>query len=145
MDIRIGAYAVITDSESRMLLPHWSEQGLSSAWTLPGGGLDPGEDPADAAVREVLEESGYHVELDELLGIDSQVIPGERRNPNSGRDGIPMQNLRIVYRAHITGGELRVEAEGTTDDVAWFAPAEIETLERVSLVDTARRMAGLIS
>lgn len=145
MDIRIGAYAVITDSSGRMLLPHWYSAGFASAWTLPGGGADPGEDPADTAVREVFEESGYHAELDELLGIDNLVIPGDRRTPSSGRDGVPLQSLRIIYRAHITGGELAVEAEGSTDDVAWFTPSEIEGLERVSLVDTARRMAGLIS
>lgn len=145
MDTRIAAYAVITDAEGKMLLPHWQTQGFGSGWTLPGGGIDPGEDPADAAVREVFEESGYHVELEELLGVDNLVIPGEKRTPSSGRQGVPLQNLRIIYRARITGGELRVEADGSTDDVAWFTPAEIERLERVSLVDTARQMAGLIS
>lgn len=145
MDTRIAAYAVITDAEGKMLLPHWQEQGFGSGWTLPGGGIDPGEDPADAAVREVFEESGYHVELDELLGVDNLVIPGEKRNPSSGREGIPLQNLRIIYRARVTGGQLQVEADGSTDDVAWFTPSEVERLERVSLVDVARRMAGLIS
>ncbi|WP_166429898.1 NUDIX hydrolase [Nesterenkonia sphaerica] len=145
MDIRISAYAVITDSDNRMLLPHWMEQGFGSGWTVPGGGIDPGEDPADAVVREVFEESGYQVEVAELLGIDNLVIPGERRTPSSGRRGIALQNLRIVYRAHITGGELTVETDGSTNDVAWFTPSEIDRLDRVSLVDTARRMAGVIS
>ncbi|TLP79061.1 NUDIX domain-containing protein [Nesterenkonia sphaerica] len=141
----MSAYAVITDSDNRMLLPHWMEQGFGSGWTVPGGGIDPGEDPADAVVREVFEESGYQVEVAELLGIDNLVIPGERRTPSSGRRGIALQNLRIVYRAHITGGELTVETDGSTNDVAWFTPSEIDRLDRVSLVDTARRMAGVIS
>lgn len=145
MDIRISAYAVITDDQKRMLLPHWMEQGFGSGWTMPGGGIDPGEDPADAVVREVFEESGYRVHVTELLGIDNLVIPGDRRTPTSGREGIPLQNLRIVYRARIIGGELTVEQDGSTDDVAWFTPAEIDSLDRVSLVDTARRMAQEIS
>lgn len=145
MDIRIAAYAVITDTQGRMLLPHWSEQGFGSGWTLPGGGVDPGEDPADAAVREVFEESGYSVALDELLGIDNLVIPGDRRTPSSGREGVPLQNLRIIYRASVTGGELRVEQSGSTDDVAWFTQDQVTSLDRVSLVDIARGMAGLIT
>ncbi|MDR7380798.1 NUDIX hydrolase [Promicromonospora iranensis] len=140
LDLRVAAYAVITDDQGRMLLPHWSEH-RHSGWTMPGGGVDPGEHPADAAVREVFEETGYHVELDGVLGVDSSVIPGPERVHPSGR---PMQALRIVYRAHVTGGELRVEEDGTTDDVAWHTPAEIDTLDRVPLVDLSRRWAGLI-
>lgn len=143
MDTRIGAYAVITDEAGRMLLPHWRVVG-AGGWTLPGGGLDPGEDPADAVVREVLEESGYTCRVEALLGVDNLVIPGDRRLSTSGREGIALQNLRIIYRAHITGGELRVEREGSTDDVGWFSPEEISGLKRVSLVDIARRLAGLI-
>lgn len=140
IDLRVAAYAVITDNQGRMLLPHWSEYS-ESGWTMPGGGLDPGEDPADAAVREVLEETGYHVELDGLLGVDSFVIPAAERVRPSER---PVQALRIVYRAHITGGELRVEVDGSTDDVAWHTPEEIDALDRVPLVDLSRRWAGLI-
>lgn len=144
MDIRIAAYAVITDTQGRMLLPHWRIQGYASGWTLPGGGLDPGEDPADAVVREVEEESGYHIVVDDLLGIDTMVIPGDRRTPASGRDGIPLHSLRIIYSAHITGGKLRVERNGSTDDVGWFTPHELQTLQCVSLVEIGRTMAGLI-
>ena len=99
---------------------------------------------AYAVVREVLEESGYTCAVDALLGVDNLLIPGERRLSSSGREGIALQNLRIIYRAHITGGELRVEQEGSTDDVGWFSPDEIGGLKRVSLVDIARRLAGLI-
>ena len=140
IDLRVAAYAVITDNQGRMLLPHWSES-AHSGWTMPGGGLDPGEDPADAAVREVLEETGYHVELDGLLGVDSFVIPAAERVRPSER---PVQAIRIVYRAHIIGGELRVEEDGSTDAVAWHTPAEIDALDRVPLVDLSRRWAGLI-
>lgn len=140
MDLRVSAYAFITDDQGRMLLPHWSEA-THSGWTMPGGGIDPGEHPAAAAVREVYEETGYHVELDGVLGVDSIVIPGAERVHPSERPG---QALRIVYRAHITGGELRVEKDGSTDGVAWHAHHEVEALDRVSLVDLSRRWAGLI-
>ncbi len=139
MDIRVAAYAVIID-EDRILLAHWNSP-TRPAWTMPGGGLDPGEDPMDAAVREVLEETGFHVELDGILGTDSQVIAEKDRFHGSG----PIQALRIVYRAHVVGGELRNEEDGSTDEAAWFSLSEVASLTRVGLVDTAMRMAGLIS
>ena len=140
MDLRVAAYAVITDDDGRVLLAHWHE-GRRSSWTLPGGGLEPGEDPEVAARREVREETGFDVELDGLLGIDSRVIP-VRQRVQSGHDR-PLHALRIVYRAHITGGELRNEVGGSTDRAEWFPVDAVGELPHVKLVDVALRMAGL--
>lgn len=49
---------IIRDAENRVLLVRQSSDGL---WTTPGGSIDPGELPADAVVREVLEETGLTV------------------------------------------------------------------------------------
>jgi len=141
MDLRVAAYAVITDDAGRVLLAHWHE-GRRSSWTLPGGGLEPGEDPEVAARREVLEETGFGVELDELLGIDSRVIPARQR-VQSGHDQ-PLHALRIVYRAHVTGGTLRNEVDGSTDRAEWFPVDAVADLHHVKLVDVALRMAGLL-
>jgi ADP-ribose pyrophosphatase YjhB (NUDIX family) len=138
VELRVAAYAVVIGDDEAMLLAHWNDGPGRTAWTLPGGGLDPGEHPADAAVREVREETGYEVELDELIGVDSIVIPADQRPTADG----PVQALRIVYRAHVVGGELTAEADGSTDEAAWFSPREVDDLERVELVDTARRFAG---
>ncbi|GAA4845862.1 NUDIX domain-containing protein [Luteimicrobium xylanilyticum] len=141
MRIRVAAYAVILDADGRQLLSHWNEGPGLTGWTLPGGGLEFGEHPTETVVREVREETGYDVEPGELLGLDTTVIPPERLRDRSGG---PMQALRILYRAEITGGTLTPEADGSSDDAGWFTQPEVDALDRVPAVDTARRLAGLL-
>lgn len=136
MDIRIAAYGVIIRG-SDILLAHWNDRGRSG-WTLPGGGIDPGEDPADAAVREIHEETGYTAELDRLLGVHSYVVPAEQRlTPGLVS---PLHALRIIYTAHVTGGELTNEVDGSTDCAAWHPLNSLETLDTVGLVGIALDM-----
>ncbi|SDO34340.1 ADP-ribose pyrophosphatase YjhB, NUDIX family [Microbacterium sp. ru370.1] len=140
MDMRVAAYAVITDADERVLLAHWID-GRRAAWTLPGGGLEPGEDPAHAVRREVREETGFRVVVGELLGIHSRVIPAESRLAEGAAE--PLHALRIVYRARIVGGRLRFETDGSTDRAEWFTVAAARKVRRVQLVDIALRMADL--
>lgn len=140
MDLRVAAYAVITDDDGRVLLARWTE-GRRLAWTMPGGGLEEGEDPEDAMRREVREETGYVARVGELLGIHSRVIPASRRTREADA---PLHTLRIVYTAEITGGRLRFEENGSTDMAAWFTLDEVAKLQRVKLVDIALRMADII-
>lgn len=56
----------LRDAEGRVLLGRHAEGG---AWLLPGGSIEPGEVPADAAIREMLEETGLAVRLTGLIGV----------------------------------------------------------------------------
>ncbi|MFB7270422.1 NUDIX hydrolase [Streptomyces sp. NPDC056244] len=134
-ELRVAAYAVCVRHE-QILLARWVARDGTKRWTLPGGGMDHGEDPIDTAVREVEEETGYDAEMTALLGVDSI----RRRYPRKLGTFADFQGLRIIYEARITGGSLRPETGGSTDMAAWHPLAAVEDLDRVELIDTGLRL-----
>jgi 8-oxo-dGTP diphosphatase len=132
--LRVAAYAVCLD-EGRVLLSRLSKRAVDEGcWTLPGGGIEHGEDPYDAAIREAEEETGLRIRIERLLGVDSE------RRPRSVR-GFDLHSLRVVYAGRVVGGTLRHEVNGTTDRAAWIGLDAVSALPRVSLVDVALRLA----
>jgi 8-oxo-dGTP diphosphatase len=132
-DTRLAAYALIVDDQERVLLASWNEPS-EPQWTMPGGGVELDETPAEGAVRELREETGYDVELLQVLGVDTHLVPAEDRTDPPGR---PMKSVRVIYDARIVGGELCHEVDGTTDEARWIPLSEVSSLPRVSLVDAA--------
>ncbi|MFH8392184.1 NUDIX hydrolase [Streptomyces sp. NPDC018036] len=129
-ELRVAAYAVCVRDEA-ILLARLTLKDGSKRWTLPGGGMDHGEDPYDTVIREAEEETGYAIEPMALLGVDSQRHTYPRRLGATA----DFQSLRIVYEARVTGGELRHETDGSTDMAAWHPLEEVPALDRVLLVD----------
>lgn len=135
-DTRLAAYALVIDDSERVLLALWNE-GAEPQWTMPGGGVELHETPAQAAVRELREETGYDVELDGVLGVDIYIVPPSERLDPPGR---ALKSVRVVYSARVVGGTLTFEEDGTTDEAGWIPLADVASMDRVSLVDAALAM-----
>ena len=140
MDLRIAAYNVIVNDD-RILLSRWSS-GRIRTWTLPGGGVNLGEELEAAARRETWEETGYRIDVGELLGVQSRVIPGSRRLDAATTDAL--HQLRVVYRSTIVGGSLKNEVGGSTDRAEWF-PLDGIPERRLAIVEFGLTQAGIFS
>jgi 8-oxo-dGTP diphosphatase len=113
---RVGAYGLCRDAEGRVLLARNSaESEFPGLWGLPGGGVEQGEDPDDAVVREFAEETGLLVRVSGLRHVTADVarLPG---------NGALEHTDRLIYDVSIHGGALRPELGGTTDLVEWAIP-----------------------
>ena len=124
---RVAAYALIVD-ESRILLVRISAEvpGAVGQWTLPGGGLEFGEQPEAGVVREVREETGLCVETVSVANVHSQLFENADANHHM---------VRILYQVRVVGGELCNELSGSTDLAQWFTREEAL---RLPLVEVAR-------
>ncbi len=108
------AAAVLIEQGSRVLLVRRVNEPFRGMWTLPAGFVNGGEDPAEAAERECLEETGLSVRVKRVL----DVVPG--REHKRGADFI------IVYLAEIIGGEMFPADDA--DAVEWFERSNLPPL-----------------
>ncbi len=86
---------------------------------LPGGHIESGESPEQAAEREALEESGHVVSVNGLLGVYLWIHPQTRQN-----------FLRIVYAADLVLHEADRELDDGIHAVRWLTRSDIEQRKR---------------
>ena len=101
------AAAVLVEMDGRVLLVRRVNEPFRGMWTLPAGFVNGGEDPAEAAARECLEETGLSVRVTRVM----EIIPGKEHE--RGADFV------IVYHAEVLNGEL-VPADDA-DAAEWFS------------------------
>jgi len=130
--IRLGAYAIATDDAGRLLCSRVAPgYPWAGTWTLPGGGVEWGEHPDHAVIRELHEETGLSGRIQRIISIHSHTI--ERPTSRPG----PAHVVAILYRVVDVAGELRVEESGSSDACAWLTAAELAELPHVPLIERA--------
>jgi ADP-ribose pyrophosphatase YjhB (NUDIX family) len=114
-----AATVFVQDDQGRVLLVERSDNGL---WALPGGGMEFGETLSAGAEREVLEETGYRVEVVDIIGIYS-----DPKHVIEYDDGEVRQQFAIGFKGRLLDGDLGSSDE--TPKVAWVATAELDDLD----------------
>jgi ADP-ribose pyrophosphatase YjhB (NUDIX family) len=110
VDVRAAAFV-----EGRILLVREASDG---SWALPGGWADVNDSPAEAAMREVLEESGFEARAIKLAA----VYDFRKRNRPHHLDSI----YKMFFICELTGGKATPSIE--TTEAAFFAPDELPPL-----------------
>ncbi len=100
----LAAAVVLLDGHRGVLLirQNYGEE----LWGIPGGAVEPGESPQEAAVREAREETGLGVELEYLVGV--YCLRPERLG------------LRFVFMAHVSDGELQQYPTAEISEASWW-------------------------
>jgi 8-oxo-dGTP diphosphatase len=127
-DVRhLTASAVVLDGHDRVLLIHHNKSGK---WQYPGGHLDPNEDPAQAAQREVLEETGIHTRP---VLAEAFTHPAVHTHPTPftiiEADVVdatfgPHRHIDLVYVLRATHGELAAQFDEVSD-ARWVPLADL--------------------
>jgi len=105
---------VLIEQDGRVLLVRRVNEPFRGLWTLPAGFVNGGEDPAEAAARECLEETGLSVRVTRVFDI----VAG-KEHPR-GADFV------IVYQAEVIGGELNPDDDA--DAAEWFPLNDLPAL-----------------
>jgi len=124
----VAAYAVMLrdrDGQVEVLLSRLAPRvSRSEIWTLPGGGLDHGEDPRAALIREIREETGLDATVGETAHVYSAHLPRTSRNGQL----VDAHAIRIVYDGWVSpdAPDPRVlEVDGSTVEAAWKLLADV--------------------
>ena len=119
LDARVSsATLIIEDADGRSLIV---KANYKSHWTFPGGVVDAGETPLQAAVRETREEVG--------LVIDPAIVSFAWV---ANRSGDAVDTYQFVFRTTLPAGEMATVAlqEEEIDDYAWISKADVAAEER---------------
>jgi 8-oxo-dGTP pyrophosphatase MutT (NUDIX family) len=135
--LHLAAYALCVNPGDQLLLARMATGPNTGRWTMPGGGVLPGEHPGRAVLRELQEETGLVCsEPRSVVGVFSVVYERSVFRPWG-----PVHHVGIVYDFRGIDGELRDEQDGSTDRCGWHSRDEAERLPLVPLGEYGVQLA----
>jgi 8-oxo-dGTP pyrophosphatase MutT (NUDIX family) len=146
---RVGARLLLVDPADRVVL---IEERLdlsepASEWLIPGGGVEAGETPVQAAVRETYEETGIAVPLADLTELYTY-----RRLWTDVERGVQYDQLEHIYFARLTSAQRAVPVALTDDERPYVIGPRWWTLDdlrasdaRFEPADVAERVTGVLA
>ena len=124
----LGSFVVIFDKKNRVLLSHRRDMDI---WNLPGGGVERGELPNEAAVRETYEETGLKISISKLVGVYGKPHKDE---------------IIFVFLGKVVGGKIKKSNEA--DHSRYFKlkklPVNIIPKHRERILDAAQNRSSAI-
>lgn len=122
--VTVGASAIVyNEDRTQILLQRRSDNGK---WGVPGGGIEPGEHPAQAAVRETYEETGMRVEVTDLVGVF-----GGKEQIKAYPNGDVFAYIAISFACKVIGGEIDPDPDETLEARWWDVDALPENFSEV--------------
>jgi ADP-ribose pyrophosphatase YjhB (NUDIX family) len=112
---KVGVRGAVFDTSGRILMVRETADG--DRWTLPGGWADVNQTPAQSVVREVFEESGYHVRAVKLAAVWDR---SRHTHPPTA-----FSVVRMFFICALEGGSPHTSLE--TSEVGWFAQSDVPT------------------
>ena len=131
----VRQYAILTDAAGHVLilqLPKEYDESAANTWTLPGGKLEPTDNPALGLLREIAEETGLEPAAPQLCGIARWTTRASKK-------------LGIFYRTQVKGTKPALKLSGEHQRAVWVAPAELEgfPFHRTEMLGVLQEALGL--
>lgn len=127
---RLAAYALVVSSRGLLATEFSSRTAVAGMWGLPGGGIDPGENPAATVQREVFEETGQTIEVLRFLDMQSDHWIGH--SPTGVVEDFHAVRLIYAARCEDPGDPVVHDVGGTTSSCRWVAPDHLREVDWIN-------------
>jgi 8-oxo-dGTP pyrophosphatase MutT (NUDIX family) len=130
----VRQYALLTDDDSNLLilqLPKEYDAGAANTWTLPGGKLEPTDEPGEGLLREITEETGLPATLVGPCGVARWATRNSKK-------------LGIFYRATVTGSKPALKLSKEHQRAIWVSQSEVHDFpfHRTEMLDIIKKLNG---
>jgi 8-oxo-dGTP diphosphatase len=131
----VRQYAILTDEKGHVLilqLPREYDETAANTWTLPGGKLEPTDNPAEGLLREIAEETGLNPTPPVLCGIARWTTRASKK-------------LGVFYRTNVKGTKPELKLSDEHQRAVWVAPSELAgfPFHRAEMLGVLREALGL--